>query len=135
MDPITDTPAADSTTESAPQADTEPDPRDDYIESLKDEAIKNRHKAKKVDDANARMVRLVAASDGRLVDADLVPMSDTLLDDDGLVDPAKVTEAIDALLAAKPLLRKQVPSAPLPGQGAVTEAPAPKGIFDVFLGR
>lgn len=135
MDTIetTDAPVADSPVESAPEAT--PDPRDAYIEELKDEAIKNRHKAKRVDDANARMVRVIAASDGRLVDADLVPLSDTLLDDDGLVDPAKVTEAIDALLAAKPLLRKQVPSTPLPGQGAVTEAPAPAGIFDIFLGR
>lgn len=107
----------------------------EYVSELRHENGKLRLRAKEaVADANQRLTRAYASQDGRLVDADLVPLSDDLLDDNGLVDPAKVTQAIDALLAAKPHLRSHRPTAPLPGQGLTPHAPVELGWVDVLRG-
>lgn len=98
----------------------------DYVEKLRNEASSARVRAKRTDDANARLVAAYAAADGRLVDVDALAYDESLLDDEGLVDRDKVTAAVDAAVAAKPYLRK---STSLP-MGVRPDAPTePPGLF------
>jgi hypothetical protein len=61
-------------------------------------------------------------------------MGEDMLDDDGLVDPAKVTDAIGELIAAKPYLASRKPTTPLP-QGVREDAPTVPGLFDFIRQR
>lgn len=57
-----------------------------------------------------RLTAAYAAATGRLADPSDLAFSDDLLDGDGLVDPAKVTAAVDDLLTRKPHLASRRPS-------------------------
>jgi hypothetical protein len=89
----------------------------EYVEGLRSEAAGHRTRAKTAEALAARLTTAYAAATGRLADPTDLAYSDDLLDDDGLVDPAKVTVAVDALLAAKPHLMSRRPSGDV-GQGA-----------------
>lgn len=132
IDPQADVPAdeqLDPGTEEAPETFSA-----DYVRDLREEAAAHRVKAKRVDDANARLVAAYATADGRLVDVEALTMSDDILDDDGLVDPAKVTAAIADLIAAKPYLASRKPTTPLP-QGVREDVPTMPGLFDLIRER
>lgn len=125
-----------ATEEAAAPDVTEPDaePVDpEYLAKIKDESIKNRLKAKKVDAANAALIAAYVQADGRLLDSDAVTLSDDLLTD-GLVDPGKVADAVSAVLIAKPMLHKRTPVAPLPGQGVSNVVEPTPGLFDLMRG-
>lgn len=139
-EPVEPPASADSPPQDAPvvPADGPQDDADtfsrDYVAKLREEAAAARVKAKRTDDANARLVAAYAAKAGRLVDVDALTLTDALLGDDGLVDPDKVEAAVDALLAAKPYLARRTPTTPLP-QGALPDAAPPVGLFDRLRGR
>lgn len=98
----------------------------EHVKDLRHEIGKYRQKARRVDDANARLVAAYARADGRLIDATALEYTDDLLDDDGLVDDAKVAAAISALVESKPYLHTRRPTSSIP-QGPradVTEAPS-----------
>lgn len=97
----------------------------EYVKQLRQEAATHRIRAKRTDEANERMVRTIAEMDGRLINADEFALSDDMLDDDGIVDPSKVREAIGSLLDAKPYLAKRTPTTPLPMGVRQTDEPAP----------
>jgi len=131
--------ATEQTAETAPQAPSEDvsEPETysaDYVRELRAEAAERRVKAKRVDVANERLASAYAAKDGRLVDASELTFSDAMLDDDGLVDPAKVSEAIDELLAAKPYLASQRPQQPI-AQGVREDVPDQPGLFSLLRDR
>lgn len=114
----------------APVTQTPPAPADEpetypaeHVHELRQENAKYRAKAKSVDDANGRLLTAYAKADGRLVDAAALTVSEDLVGDDGLIDQAKVGDAIGALLADKPYLAARRPTAPLP-MGARPDAPA-----------
>ena len=106
----------------------------EYVKELRDEAAAHRIKAKRIDDANARLVAAYAAQDGRLVDVDALTMSEDMLDADGLIDPEKVTAAIGELIAAKPYLASRKPTTRLP-QGVREDVPTTPGLFDFIRQR
>jgi hypothetical protein len=122
-------PAADPT--EADQADPDTFSRE-YVQQLRKEAADHRAKSRKVTEANARLMTLQAGIDGRLVDVDALTFAEDMLDDSGLVDPARVTAAIDALIESKPYLRK---AAPPIAQGVMPQAPAEPGLFDLIRQR
>lgn len=131
-EPQADAPAdeqLDPATEEAPETFSA-----DYVRDLREEAAAHRVKAKRVDDANARLVAAYATADGRLVDVEALTMSDDMLDDDGLVDPEKVGQAIADLIAAKPYLASRKPTTPLP-QGVREDVPTMPGLFDLIRER
>lgn len=132
IDPQVEAPAdeqLDPSTEEAPESFSA-----DYVRDLREEAAAHRVKAKRVDDANARLVAAYATADGRLVDVEALTMSEDMLDDDGLVDPEKVAQAIADLIAAKPYLASRKPTTPLP-QGVREDVPAMPGLFDLIRER
>jgi hypothetical protein len=103
-------------------AETEPETFDRaYVENLRAEAAEHRVKGKRADALAARLVTSLAASTGRLADPSDLPYDAALLDDDGMPDGDKVTEAVEALLAAKPHLASRRPTGDV-GQGARSEA-------------
>lgn len=106
----------------------------EYVKELRDEAASHRVKAKKVDDANARLTASYATSSGRLVDPSALEFTDALLGDDGLVDPAKVTAAIDALVTSKPYLARRTPTVPIT-QGVQADAINEPGLFALVRER
>jgi hypothetical protein len=106
----------------------------DYVRDLREEAAAHRIKAKRIDDANARLVAAYAIADGRLVDVEALTMSEYMLDDDGLVDPEKVAGAIADLIVAKPYLASRKPTTPLP-QGVREDVPTMPGLFDFIRER
>lgn len=106
----------------------------DYVRDLREEAAAHRVKAKRVDDANARLVAAYAAQDGRLVDVEALTMSEAMLDDEGLVDPEKVATAIGDLITAKPYLASRKPTMPLP-QGVREDVPTAPSLFDFIRQR
>lgn len=118
---------------STAEADAEPDtfPRE-YVQALRKEAADHRAKAKKVTDANARLMALHAEMDGRLINVSELAYTDDLVDDSGLVDPQKVAQAIDALIESKPYLRK---SAPPISQGVMPRPPDEPSLFDLLRQR
>ncbi len=80
------------------------------VRRLRDEAAETRVRSRRADTLTARLVEQIAASTGLLADAsDLRADPATLLADDGLPDPAKVREAVEALVAAKPHLASRTP--------------------------
>jgi len=106
----------------------------DYVAKLREESAAHRIKAKRIDDANARLVAAYAVADGRLVDVDALTYADDLLDENGLVDRDKVAEAIAALVEAKPYLASRTPAATLP-QGVRADTPTLPGLFDLIRER
>jgi len=86
----------------------------EYVKTLREESAAHRVKAKRVDEANQRLLRSVAESDGRLINVDELVSSDDLLDDDGIVDPVKVRDSISALIEAKPYLAARRPTTAIP---------------------
>jgi hypothetical protein len=105
-----------------------------YVKELREENAAHRVKAKRVDDANARLVASYVDQDGRVVADDVLPYSDDLLDEHGLVDRERVTAALDELLALKPYLRSRRPTNPLP-QGVREDVPEEVGLFGLMTGR
>ncbi len=106
----------------SPMGDTEPESFDrEYVQKLRDEAAGHRVKAKRTDALNARLATAQAALTGNLADPTDLPFTDDLLDDDGLVDEARVTAAVDDLLKRKPHLAARRPTGDV-GQGARPEA-------------
>ena len=106
----------------------------DYVRQLREESAAHRVKAKRIDDANTRLVAAYAAADGRLVDVDALAYSDDLTGDDGLIDREKVAEAIAKLVEAKPYLASRRPTTPLP-QGVREDVPTVPGLFDLIRQR
>lgn len=94
---------------SAPAGDGQPEtfPRE-YVEKLRQENADARVRAKATDTLRSEVVRLVAASTNLMADpSDLTP-TDDMFDADGKPDVGKVTEAVKALLKAKPHLGRAV---------------------------
>ena len=106
----------------------------DYVRELREESAAHRIKAKRIDDANTRLVAAYAAADGRLVDVDALVGSQDLVGDDGLVDRDRVAAAIGDLITAKPYLASRKPTTPLP-QGVRDDVPQTLGIFDYIRER
>ena len=106
----------------------------DYVRQLREESAAHRVKAKRIDDANTRLVAAYAAADGRLVDVDALAYSDDLTGDDGLVEREKVADAIAKLVEAKPYLASRRPTTPLP-QGVREDVPTVPGLFDLIRQR
>lgn len=127
--------AAETTPVAPSEATSEPDTYSaDYVRELRAENAERRLKAKRVDDANSRLARAYAQQDGRLIESSELAYGEHLLDDDGLVDPAKVTAAIDALLQAKPYLASQRPLQPI-AQGVREDVPDQPGLFSLLRER
>jgi hypothetical protein len=121
----------------APVADATPAPEPEtfpaeHVAELRDELAKKRIKAKERDaDANARLLAAYATADGRLIENDVLALSDDLLDEAGFVDPQKVGQAIGALVEAKPYLAARRPTAALP-LGVQQPAPDTPGLFGII---
>lgn len=106
--------------------DTSPDTAQDdpdtfdraYVQRLRDDAAKDRIKAKRADQLAVRLVTAMAGQTNRLADPTDLPYDPGLLDDDGMPDPDKVAEAIEQLLARKPHLASRRPQDSNVGQGA-----------------
>ena len=105
----------------------------EYVTKLRQEAADARVKAKRADTLAAQLVKAWATVDGRLFDADDLAFSDDMLDDDGVIDQAKITAAIDELLTRKPHLARRKPTKPVP-QGAVQE-PEPVSLHAILRER
>jgi hypothetical protein len=93
----------------------------EYVQKLRDEAAGHRVKAKRTDALNARLATAQAALTGKLADPTDLPFTDDLLDEDGLVDEAKVHAAVEDLIKRKPHLAARRPTGNV-GQGARPEA-------------
>jgi hypothetical protein len=118
VEPTGSTADAPSTT-----VDTEPETFDrEYVRKLRDEAAGHRVKAKRTDALNARLATAQAALTGKLADPTDLPFDESLLDDDGLVDEAKVHAAVEDLIKRKPHLAARRPTGNV-GQGARPETP------------
>jgi hypothetical protein len=121
--------------------DTEPAPEiepesfsAEYVKTLREEAASQRVKARRTDEANARLLQALAQADGRLIEAGELAFTSDLIDDDGIVDGGKVTAAIDALIAAKPYLSSRRPTMPI-AQGVQTQLPETPGLFTLIRER
>lgn len=91
-----------------------PDPETfpaEYVRELREENAKSRTKAKRADDLAARLVTSLAAGTGRLADPSDLPVTEALMDDDGMPDEAKLLAAVDELLTRKPHLAATRPVA------------------------
>lgn len=107
----------------------------DTVRRLRAEAAENRVKAKAIQaEANARLLVHVIAADGRLIDPDVLALSDDLLDEAGYVDSSKVADAITTTIADKPYLSAHKPHTVIP-QGARDAAPAMPNIGDLIRAR
>lgn len=116
-------------------ADIEPETFSaDYVKTLRDEAASHRVKAKRTDEANARLLQALAQADGRLIEASELAFTSDLIDDDGIVDGGKVTAAIDALILVKPYLASRRPTMPI-AQGVQTQLPETPGLFTLIRER
>lgn len=118
-------PESTDTTETIPDDDSATFTAD-YVKALREESAGHRIKAKRIDEANHRLLRSVAESDGRLINVDELGATDDLLDDDGIIDPIKVRDAIGALIESKPYLATRRPLTGIPQgvQGRITDMPS-----------
>jgi len=91
-----------------------------YVERLRTEAAQARVKAKRADALARQVVEAYVTGEGRLHDPADLPWTDDYLDDEGMVDTAKVRAAIDALVERKPYLAARRPVEPI-AQGARPE--------------
>lgn len=87
------------------------------VKELRDENAKLRVKGKRSGELSTRLVHAMAGQTGRLADPTDLPVSDDLMDDDGIPDTDKITEAIDELLKKKPHLASTRPKVSDIGQG------------------
>lgn len=117
--------------EAPPEADTF---GAEYVAKLRAEAAEQRVKGKRLDEANVRLAASYAGATGRLVDVDALPFSESMLGDDGLVDRVRVTEAVAALIAAKPYLASRTPTTPI-AQGVLPDVPESPGLFALIRER
>jgi hypothetical protein len=107
----------------------------DTVRELRDELAKRRVRSREqTAAANARLATAYAAADGRLVEPDLIEITDDLLGDDGLIDAAKMSAAIDALIEAKPYLASRKPTEPIV-QGVQPQTPEAAGLFSLIRDR
>jgi hypothetical protein len=106
----------------------------EYVKTLREEAASHRVKAKRTDEANVRLLQALAQADGRLIEAGELAFTSDLIDDDGIVDGAKVTAAIDALIAMKPYLASRRPTMTI-AQGVQTQVPETPGLFALIRER
>lgn len=113
------------TPDETPEGDTFPR---EYVERLRRENAESRTKAKRADDLAARVLRLEVAATGRLADPADLPYTEGLVD-----DPAALTAAIDALLAAKPHLASRRPRGDV-DQGVRTTPETPASWGNLFGG-
>jgi hypothetical protein len=105
------------------------------VRELRDELAKRRVRSKEQSAAaNARLLGAYVAADGRLIDAEMLSVSDDLMGDDGLLDQAKVSEAIDTLIAAKPYLSARKPTTPIV-QGVQPQVPEAAGLLTLIRER
>ena len=130
MDAIAESPTvSDSTPETEPETFSA-----DYVKSLREEAAAHRVKAKRTDEANARLVQALAQADGRLIESSELTFTDDLIDESGIVSSEKVRAAIDALIAAKPYLASRRPVTPI-AQGVQQQVPETPGLFQLIRER
>ena len=122
-DTAAETPEAPEETE---QTEEEPEtfPRA-YVEKLRRESAGYRDKAKRADELGERLQVALVEATGRLADATDLPYAPEYLD-----DPAALTEALEALLKAKPHLASRRPVGDV-GQGA-SAGPAGFSLADVL---
>ena len=106
----------------------------EYVKTLREEAASHRVKAKRTDQANARLLQALAQADGRLIESSELAFTGDLIDDDGIVDGGKVTAAIDALVASKPYLASRRPTMAI-AQGVQTQVPETQGLFALIRER
>lgn len=104
-----------------------------YVEQLRREAAEHRNKAKRSDELSRRLVTAIVARIGTLHDPTDLPFAESLLDDDGMPDDAKVTEAVKELAARKPHLVRIRPAGDV-GQGSSSTQPS-TSLLDVIQGR
>ncbi len=97
------------------EEDAETFPRD-YVVKLRDENAKYRQRASDRDEIAARLHTALVTATGRLQDP-----SDLPFDEDHIVDPDKMVEAIDALLQVKPHLASRKPTGDI-GQGVTSSS-------------
>ena len=119
--------------ESAPEVEPETFSAE-YVKTLREEAAAHRVKAKRTDEANARLVQALAKADGRLIESSELIFSDELIDDQGIVSDDKVRAAIDSLIQAKPYLASRRPSTPMV-QGVQLQVPDTPGLFTLIRER
>lgn len=81
-----------------------------YVERLREEAAAYRVRAKRADDLTHRLVTALAAGTGKLADARDLPYGEHLLNDDGVPELEKVTDAIDVLIRERPHLASRRPT-------------------------
>ena len=106
----------------------------DYVKALREESAAHRVKSKRIDEANERLLRIVVASDGRLINADELTLVDELLDDTGITDPGKVAKAIGDLITSKPYLAARRPTTTIPQGVKPQNEPAPS-LFQMVQDR
>lgn len=102
-----------------------------YVKELRDEAAKARVKAKRADSLAQKLIASMASATGRLADPTDLPLSEALLDDDGMPDEAKVLAAIDDLLKRKPHLASRKPSGDV-GQGVTNGSAKDVSLADML---
>ena len=126
----------DQTTETEPgEQTTDPEATEDepeqfpaeYVRKLRKEAADHRAKAKDRDTLAERLHLAQVAATGRLADPTDLPYSEDLL------DPDKLTAALDDLLGRKPHLASRRPHGDV-GQGA-TGASEPVNLADMLRSR
>lgn len=110
-----------------------------YVEKLRKEAGDYRVKAKKADEAVARLLdnAIERATNGVLADSsDLLAHveSDELLDDDGYPDESKITARARELVKAKPHLGDRRPTGEI-DQGATEEPEAVESLASILRAR
>lgn len=133
-EPVTEVVAEVATTEADTPADDSADTFSaEYVRGLRRENAEARVRAKLADAANDRLLAAYVNADGRLIDPDLITVSEEVLGDDGLIDSEKVKASIDALIAAKPQYQKIRPAV-IP-QGVREEAPVERGLFTLLRER
>lgn len=129
---VTEVAVTDTTTEAVADDSTDTFSAE-YVRGLRRENAEARVRAKLADAANDRLLAAYVNADGRLIDPDLITVSDEVLGDDGLIDSEKVKASIDALIAAKPQYQKIRPAV-IP-QGVREEAPVERGLFTLLRER
>lgn len=108
------TPEQETVEQVIPEVSPEPEPETfpaAYVQKLRQEAADARVKAKRTDDLATRLHTALVAATGRLADPTDMPFDDAHLEDD-----TALTDALDALLKAKPHLASRRPRGDV-GQG------------------
>lgn len=115
----------------APEPDTFPR---EYVEKLRAETAKYRTRAQHADALAERLLQATIreAAGSILADPTDLPLDGDLVDDDGLPDTEKITEAAKALAARKPHLALRRPTGNV-GQGARPE-PTTTSLVDLLRG-